>query len=200
MTYSYSYSDVVPLNLQERLIAIRDNLSKNFWEIGDIALAICAYADDNEIAVSREFIWSAIGSYVGLAARTVRDYARVAKSFDYRERDKYDILTFSHFAFAARYPEKSFEILDFAVDEVEKMGRPATVDRLEVRYTFNEGEGYEPKEPTYETPTPKRDFLQYVYDMRTEVERLPIAEEYRYEISEHLNAIERLLQLVTVCV
>jgi len=197
-SYNYSYSDVIPQDLQDRLIAIRDNLSQNFWDIGDIALMICNYADDNHISVSRDFIWSAVGSFVGLAARTVRDYARVAKSFGYDERDKYDILTFSHFSVAARYPEKKNDILEYAIEEAEKTGKPASVDKLEVKFTFNDGEGYQPPKPTYEAPSPRGDFFRYVSDMKAEVGRLPISEEYRHEIREHLNAIERLLKLVTV--
>jgi len=193
---NYSYGEVVPQNLQDRLLAIRDSLSKSFWDIGDIALMICAYADDNEMMVSREFIWSAVGSFVGLSARTVRDYARVARFFDYETREQYDVLTFSHFALASRYPSNWRNILDFAIDEIDRIGRPATVDKLEVQFTFEGGNEYV-QPVTYESPMPRGSFMHYVHSMRMEVERLAISEEYREEISDHLDAIERLLQLVT---
>lgn len=194
---NYSYNDVIPQNLQNELLAIRDNLSQNFWDIGDIALMVCNYVDDNEMMVSRDFVWGAVGAFVGLSARTIREYARVARFYDYEIRKKYDVLTFSHFAMAARYPDKCYEILDYAINETDSMNRPATVDKLESVFTYGSVE-YIPREiDTIETQL-RGDVMAFVRNIRAEVGRISIAEEYRSEITDHLNAIERLLQFALV--
>ena len=61
-----TYNEVIPQNLQNELIAIRDSISQNFWDIGDISLMVCNYVDDNDIPVSRDFVWRAVGAFVGL--------------------------------------------------------------------------------------------------------------------------------------
>lgn len=212
---NYSYSDVIPQNLQDKLLALRDDISRNFWSIGDIGIMVCNYVDDNEMYVSRDFIWSAIGSYAGLAARTVREYYRVAKFFKQETRDKYEVLSFSHFMFASRFPDYWEEVLEYAVSETDKLGRPATIDKLDVVFTFgkiiedDKTYNYNPPDEikqtidqlTYglsEDEQPRCTIVRYVKNMRVEVERLSISQEYREEISDHLDAIERLLQLVTV--
>ncbi len=191
-----TYNEVIPQNLQNELIAIRDSISQNFWDIGDISLMVCNYVDDNDIPVSRDFVWRAVGAFVGLSARTVREYARVARFFNYAVRKEYEILTFSHFAFAARYEEHWKQILDFAIAEIENLGRPATVDRLEVEFTYGNKE-YTPEEHQDILPQPRGNIFLYVNNIRSEVERITLMEEYRNEIKDHLNAIERLLQFVT---
>lgn len=191
-----TYNEVIPQNLQNELIAIRDSISQNFWDIGDISLMVCNYVDDNDISVSRDFVWRAVGAFVGLSARTIREYARVAKFFDYATRKHYEVLTFSHFAFAARYTDRWQTILDFAISEIDRVNRPATVDKLEAEFTYGNSE-YTPEEHPDILPQPRGNIFLYVNNIRSEVERIALMEEYRNEIKDHLNAIERLLQFVT---
>ena len=133
----YTYSEIVPDRIQEQLIAIRDSNTHNAWRLGDLTNLVIEHCKKNEYQVLVEEIYSAVGSFAGKAARTVREYASMAKLYPLEARMDYEELSFDHFTTAATMGERRYEALDWAVEQIEKLGRPATVDAMLAKYCFN---------------------------------------------------------------
>jgi len=100
MNKEYSANDLVPEEYQMRLMMWRDEFTRGYFEIGDIANEIVVYNIQQGMKIDQNSIYSAVGKFCGKSGRTVRDYAEVAAFFSPGVRDEYDVLPFSHFRFA----------------------------------------------------------------------------------------------------
>lgn len=129
-----SYNDIVPTDLQDELIAIRDELSKASFRIGDIVLQIIQEKPDEPI----EQIHKAVGLFSGKAQRTVREYASIAAFYPQPLREQYDVLSFDHFRVAMRFGADCYTALDWAVAQLDEINRPATVDAMELQFSGQE--------------------------------------------------------------
>jgi len=119
------YNDLIPEDLQQRLIVLRDATTLVSWEIGDIALE--AIRLNKAVAVMK--IYAAVGMFVGKQARTIREYAAVSAMYSPEEREEFAVLAYDHFRVAMRFGSRWREALTWAVDHTE-FGRPATVDAM----------------------------------------------------------------------
>ena len=139
------YEEIIPIEQQHELLAIRDNVSKDSWRIGDITLEVKAQHPEFGSGV----IYSAIGAFVGKAQRTVREYAAISAFFSPKTREKYDMLAYDHFRTAMKYGGMWEGALEYAVRAVETLNRPATVDMMETMFEGGETrENYEKAEHT----------------------------------------------------
>ncbi len=111
-----TYNNIVSDELQMELLDLRDNIRNNSFRIGDIAVKVMNEAEKNGLNVSQTMVWSAVGSFVGYSARTIRYYAETALFYPNNIRDKYDILPFSHFVYARYKGERWEEVLEYALD------------------------------------------------------------------------------------
>lgn len=83
-------------------------------------------------------VYAAVADLVGKSSRTVRLWANAAEKFCAAQREKYAVLSFSHFEFALRYPEQTEKILALALRQCDNNGgRPGSVDWLETQFTAN---------------------------------------------------------------
>lgn len=135
------YSEIVPEELQYQLLALQDTLTQAYYKIGDITLEIIRLRPD----VSRMDIYSAVGVFVGKASRTVREYAFVAEYYNQTDREKYEVLSFDHLKTALRYDDTE-GMLDWAIEQVDELNRPASVDAMEAHF----GEGTNHIDPAME--------------------------------------------------
>jgi hypothetical protein len=124
-----SYSDIVPDDMQNRLIALRDSQSAGSFEIGDIALTIVEMNPEEQ----KMDVYKAIGMFVGKASRTVREYAAVSGFYSRGIRIRYHALSFDHFRVAMRYGEYWEDALEWAIKKTDDLNRPASVDAMEAR-------------------------------------------------------------------
>lgn len=149
--YIMNYSSIVPVELQEELIAIRDRYTLDSFRIGDIVNQVLVFCAENKLVVERHEIYAAVGSFVGKAARTVREYNYLAMFFPYHIREKYGALSFDHFRAASRLGENWQEALDWALESGGNGTRPATVDATE--FNFSPKPTGLPDQPTqFKTP------------------------------------------------
>lgn len=125
-----AYSDLLPMDLQEQLIQIGDEQSRMEFRVGDIVSAAIAFNRQNERAVSVMEIYSAVGAFVGKASRTVRDYHDVAAFYPYETRERFGVLRFAHFRQAMTLGGNWEKALEWAVEQVDQLGRPASVDAM----------------------------------------------------------------------
>lgn len=126
------YAEIVPTDLQDELLALRDEISKSSFRIGDIALQII-----QEQRSGVEMVYKAVGSFVGKSARTIREYTSVSAFYPRFIRDQYDVLAYDHFRVAMRMGDQWLEALDWAVNQTDEMNRPATVDAMLAKFAAN---------------------------------------------------------------
>jgi hypothetical protein len=128
-----SYGAVLSNDAQEELMQMRDDFSNLSWRTGDIANREIALNRNNDTKVTNAFIYSAVASFIGKKGRTVREYAKIADTFPPETRKKYDVLTFDHFRHASRL-DKPEEALDWCLEQIDELGRPATVDHMIMQF------------------------------------------------------------------
>lgn len=129
------YSDIVPVNVQDELLAIRDCETVNGWKVGDLTSIVCRYNEANGSNVTRQDIYSAVGVFVGKSSRTVREFHALAQFFSPESREKYNVLAFDHFREASRLgPEQALVALEWAIKQTDTLGRPATVDAMIAKF------------------------------------------------------------------
>jgi hypothetical protein len=118
---SVTYNNIVSLDFQHELIHIRNQQVQEYFRIGDIALAL---VQGNQGVYEAREIQAAVGFYVGKSARSVRSYQAIAEKIpgDMREELAIYDLSFAHFAYAARFPGREVEVLNWVID------RNASVD------------------------------------------------------------------------
>jgi hypothetical protein len=139
----YEYIDIIkaiPSAYEDKLIVWRDQRSNDCWWLGDTTIIIIAWIEENNARIGgkpigRMDIYNAIGRLSGVAGRTVRYYAAICEFYPHDQRELYEVLPFSHFAFARQFDERAGEILSAALDYIEGHGgRPPSVEWLEYEF------------------------------------------------------------------
>lgn len=134
-----TYSAVVPLSVQERLMENNEALSKSHWNIADCVIDVIAHVYDeqlkghhNDIGVTD--IYKAVAHFTDLSWKRVGKIAVVGIMFDEGYREKYKKWGFGYFekAYELENPEGALEFLDFFVNEY---GREPEIQ--EVAYLYN---------------------------------------------------------------
>ena len=132
-----NYNQIIPQEIQEILIAIRDQDTAHCWTVGDICWQIKKYADEQKNMIPTMEIYSAVGCFVGKSSRTVREYAMLSKFYVLEMREVYAVLSFAHFKKARSAGPRWQMALEWCVEIGELAGRPATVDALEAYIATN---------------------------------------------------------------
>ncbi len=89
-----SSNDLIPDEVQHRLMAWAEQLEQNEWKIGDVA---CELVDERPPGVSPILVRAAIGQFTRLASETVRDLERCSRYVPQKVRRRYDQLGRHHF-------------------------------------------------------------------------------------------------------
>lgn len=108
-------SDIVPESYQMRLMMWRDEFTRGYFEIGDIANDIVLVNVQKGMQVEHAQIYSAVGRFCGKSGRTIRDYAEISAFYPKEIREQYDMLPFSHFRFAKTMGRKWEDALDYSM-------------------------------------------------------------------------------------
>lgn len=124
-------NDIVPEPYQMRLMAWRDEFTRGYFEIGDIANEIVLLNIQGGMEIENSAIYSAIGRFCGKSGRTVRDYAEISAFFPQKIREYYDVLPFSHFRFAKTMGRKWEEVLEKSLENPDM-----SEDRLSHEFLF----------------------------------------------------------------
>ncbi len=124
---------IIPMPLFDKLMEIRDKVTKSAWEIGDLTLGIVEYNKLNLTHASKTEIYKAVASVIGKESRTVRMYAHVSETFDDPTRTAFDVLSYDHFLISAGCEDPK-AALQWAVERVSETGKPGTVDEMRRRF------------------------------------------------------------------
>lgn len=139
-----SYNDIIPDEVQQQLIQLRDVITQVGWTVGDLTNYVIRHNAESGKWITKEVIYSAVGNLVGKASRTVREYAMMSAFYPVEHRETYEILAFDHFREAMRLNDHWREALDWCMEYAESHGgRPATVDAMVARFAFGREVGEE---------------------------------------------------------
>lgn len=115
-----SPNEIVPEDVQNRLMAIDDTMTRAYFEIGDIANELIQYAPqvtkDQHKVITEQDVFNAVGVFCHRSGRTVRYYAETAEFYAQDVRVEFDILPFSHFVVARSFGLRWRDVLEFARD------------------------------------------------------------------------------------
>ena len=144
--------NLIPGPYQDELFNIRHRRTRDSWRIGDICRELLDDPERETVGM-KDDIFRGVASIAGLETRTVREFYYLAGFFDPVIRLMFDVLAYDHFRHAATLgEERATEALQWAVDQGDKMGRPATVNAMMARFAPPEpgapdGAGWQ-EEPT----------------------------------------------------
>jgi hypothetical protein len=127
---------ILPSEFQDELMLIMQTDSKLSWRLGDITALVIEYCQVNELPAGVMDCYSAIGAFCGKASRTVRDAHSIACFYpaEVRYKPEYEPLAFAHFRAAMVMGPDWEEALDWAIAQIDDLGRPASVDSMIAKF------------------------------------------------------------------
>lgn len=130
-----NYAGLIPEDSQMRMMELANTDTKTSWSKGEEILIVVQYNKANNPMVLMNDIWAACGAIHGDSIRTTREYAMVREFYPRSVSDnpEYEILSYSHFRIAKRVPDWE-GALNWAVEQVDILGRPATVDSMYMKF------------------------------------------------------------------
>jgi hypothetical protein len=178
-------STIIPPEVFDELLALRDKVAVESWHIGDLAAHIIDFNESTGSGATKTEIHKAIGSVLGKASRTIREYIAVSQFWSGADREAYDLLSYDHFRVAMKHDNPRGS-LDWALERVGETGKPATVDEMVANFREN---------PEKEEPGVDK-FIQMVSKIRNGI--LDLGEQVpggtAREIDGVLNDLDRLLR------
>lgn len=133
---SLSDDEIIPIEIQHRLLYWRDVFTKGQFEIGDIAARLIEAYHSAGLPMTHQRIFNAMSTYCGKSPRTIRYYYETAIFFPEEVRKQYEQLPFSHFVLARYCGDRALEVL-----ELSRANLGISLSRLEalVRLKFSAG-------------------------------------------------------------
>lgn len=128
------YNDLIPIELQDELIFIRDTLTAQSWRIADITEEVIQFNRQKGQPFELQSVYAAVGLFVGKSSRTVREYHALGRFFDPEIRETFSMLAFDHFRHAAMLGDRAILALQWAAEQTDWLNRPATVDSMIARF------------------------------------------------------------------
>ena len=185
------YNEIIPDNLADELLAIRDSITSQSFRIGDIVIQIAA--SNQTFGIMQ--IYSAVGMFAGKASRTVREYAAVATMYSLDIRREFEVLAFDHFRGAMKLGNRWYEALVWAVKETDSMNRPATVDAMLAKFDNPTAENFSGNVPDPENDSPGGRILKSLNSIRATMRTVDMPEDLIRRIEDLLGEIEKALNL-----
>ena len=151
----FRFNRLVPSQIEDRLIWLGQFISDATWEIADITIKLIDELDalqsrvirisqylvfkhrkvpdvfDDVMRLGVMDVYRYVADITGFSSRTIRDYVRLGKLYPIEVREKYDVLPYSFFRFAARYSGRETDILELALRLMDVNGGKLSLDMLE---------------------------------------------------------------------
>ena len=123
----------IPDEMQNCVISIGVRSSADKFTIGDIANSMKAIVREHGVDASVKDVYRFIAMLTSedMSARLVEFYSGIALFCDYNMREKYDVLTFSHFAYARTWGDYAEKVLEFMMNYFSAYQRPPSVAWVE---------------------------------------------------------------------
>lgn len=155
---------MMPMDVQVELMAIADRRHADQWRIGDIANNVCDWGDDQIRFIAHQSVYMVVSEFLNneITPRTVRLYAETARFYSAETRSEFDVLPFSHFAFAKaaalgdynigvdQKEKEAARILKISYEAMGDYGRPISVNELGLILAGSNG-----NEPVYPVEPPE---------------------------------------------
>lgn len=139
---------IVPSEIQEKLIYYRDQRTEGTWFIGAVADRLYMRAVSRNAPATQKEVFAAVGYYAGLSGRRVEDFYRLHQFYPQEIRDRYPDLSISHFQYAMTFgSDKAIAMLN-AAQKGDRYGSHLSVSALKRQF-----EPPHPPEPS-DPPSP----------------------------------------------
>jgi len=152
-----NYSEIVdvikliPDEEQSYYIEWGQRRTKDCWDIGRRVNKLIDDILNSGIKIGKMEIYNAVGRLAGISGRTVRYYSDIVAFYsDGNDQEIYEILPFSHFAFARQFGNGAYDILETSINYMDEHGgRLPSVEWLE--HEFLEQPQIKIEQPVNET-------------------------------------------------
>lgn len=129
----------IPDETLNELSAMANRWKLDYIRLGHITLKIIDWVEKDEgqnLGFGVMDVYRAVASALNneISERTVRYYTDVVKFFDLEIFEAYELLPFSHFAFAKSFDGKAFDVLDLAYSYTKTYGKAPSVAWLSVNF------------------------------------------------------------------
>jgi len=113
-------SQVVPEELQNRLMDYAEHINRSSWHIGDVASVLC----EENPSRPKWLIDASVAAFVGLSNSRVRDMRACSVFYPDVVRERFEVVSYSHFETAKRAGDLSqaIEWLTMVVDTMDDYG------------------------------------------------------------------------------
>lgn len=196
------YADLLPMELQEELIQLSEAQTRIEFRVGDVVTAAQLWNHQNQRPTSVMEIYSAVGVFCGKASRTVRDYHAVASFYPPDVREEYTVLKFSHFREAMTLGANWEKALQWAVEQVDTLGRPASVDAMIAEFSVFDDAGaetdmeYEEAEAEGPGETPLAGFARGLQTMRMYLPMINLNPAEKEQAEEALEVLQEVTSTI----
>jgi hypothetical protein len=128
--------NVIPDDTQNLIMAIGDNISNDKWRLGDIVNEIKDIVTEENIDASMLDVYGFVSMLTGqqVSARTVEYYASLSLFYDRLTRERYSVLSHSHFAKARTYESNWQDCLEYMMSYLEMEKRAPSVNWVDKNY------------------------------------------------------------------
>ena len=125
----------VPDEVQNEIIQIGENLSRDKWLIGDFANTIKGYVREQLLNCSIMDVYLFVSQLLRdeFSARTIEYYSGLSAFFEPGIRAEFQVLSHSHFAYARQYGDDWLKVLNLAMDIMDQSmsGKVPSVAQLD---------------------------------------------------------------------
>jgi hypothetical protein len=120
---------IIPDEFANQLVLISINWRKDKFAIGDIRNSLKAMVEERCLPIAVPDIDDFLAECLchEVEPRTIRYYAMLSYAFSEPTREKYGMLSHSHFAFAQGFGDKAEEVLQMASDKTQNSGKVPSV-------------------------------------------------------------------------
>jgi hypothetical protein len=141
----FSYSKIVSGQAVDIALALAQKHDEAMWGIGDLALALIHASKASGSSLTPRDVCKAVGAYTGLRSQEVTNLVLTSNCFteDRRLDAGHGVLSYGHYYRAMQCPNPR-EALQWCLDQIDELGRPASLDAMTI--VFKPGVGKQPEE------------------------------------------------------
>jgi hypothetical protein len=170
----YGLRELIPDSIQNAIIAIGNNISRDKWLIGDLTNQVKAIARDYNADATMPDVYRFVAMLTGeqVSARTVEYYASLSGFYVEEIREAYGVLTHSHFAKARVYEDHWRDCLEFMLSYMDEHNRLPSVDWVDRNYHPDNIQPIEILDPEHEVNYIGSKINYLLYSIKTNLREL----------------------------
>jgi hypothetical protein len=170
----YRLRVAIPDSIQNAIIAIGDNMSRDKWLLGDLTIQIKIMVRDYGIDVTMPDVYRFVAGLTSeqVSARMIEYYASLSGFYMPEIREAYGVLTHSHFAKARVYEDHWRDCLEFMLSYMDDHNNLPSVDWVEQNYHPDNIQMVEQLDPEYQVSYVDNKVRYLLHSIKTNLREL----------------------------